>query len=141
MSVAGLALRVAGGALLACSVACAAPPTGNASTPAEATAMAPDPSHSTPARPAPPPPPPRVQPGAEVAGSRIGIPPAMRAGSQATAQVPPGSEVHAFGQRRVAAADGQVVLHAPATPGTYEVRVKAPQRAAPLRVKVRVTAP
>src|SRR5690606_25207687 len=78
-----LAVRVTAGALLACTAACATPPTGKASTPTEATAMAPERSGRMPARPAPP----RVQPGEEVAGSRIGIPPAMRAGSQITVQV------------------------------------------------------
>ena len=140
MSSAGLAIRVAGGALLAGTVAgtvaCAAPASSQGPVSTEAAAMAQDPSTPTPARPVPP----RVQPGEEVAGSRIVVPPSMRAGDQAIARVPPGSEVHAFGRRSVAAADGQVLLHAPATPGTYEISVQAPQRAAALRVKVRVTA-
>ncbi len=137
MSTRGLALRMTAGALLGGIVGCAAPPSGNASTPTEATAMTPERSGRMPARRAPP----RVQPGEEVPGSRIGIPPAMRAGSQITVQVPPGAEVHAFGQHGVAAADGRLVLRVPATPGTYEVSVKAPRRATPLHMKVQVTAP
>lgn len=132
------AIRMAGPLLLAATCACAAPPAQRAASTAPDTSgpiASKPPIEQPPGKDLPRP----SQPGYEVPGSRIVVPTRMQPGSQATAKVPVGSIVEAFGTR-TEATDGRVLLQAPTTPGRYDVRVTAPDRP-PMKLVVEVATP
>ena len=79
------------------------------------------------------------QPGAEVAGSRVSIPPRVAVGEMLHGQAPAGSDIEAFGKRTQVDSNGRFQLQAPVFPGTYPIRIYRPSRKTPLLLHVEVT--